>query len=267
MSKVTVLSGKGRNPRFKRRGITSPPFKPVPRKAVDVRQDKQLANLKKSVVKLTKQPQLYYCTLGHNITSAAAPTATFMFSGIVQGDTIFQRRGQEIIGTSLKFRGYMVANSARLDATAMRVIVFWAKGNLAGAPTAIADTNSGSNGILNNDTLGAALTSAPSTFPYSLEYTSGRNGVYDVIFDREYIINPRLVAAFTPATGVTATVGVEIVPVRFNLKFHRRIRYDSALAGLVTDLANQSLWMVAVSDGAANPAALQGTSRFIYKQP
>lgn len=252
-SKTLKRSSRKRNPYS-----GSKTARPMARRPVDMRQDRQIKEIKKSVKQIKKGFEVKYMPIFVNIPANTSGSNVQQLNvGIAVGDTQVTRDGSQITATSLSFRGNIVSDPAKTTHSIVRLVVFWADMHLSGAPTVVGNTTTGTTAVFNN----LNISTAPGwTVPVSIENIQ----LFDIIFDRTYVLNPNTVAGFTPATGATTGLSSYCVPVSFKKKFRRKIRFDSNGSG-ITDISTNSLWMALISDNNTSPPTISGMSRFCFK--
>lgn len=234
---------------------------PYPRTRIDRVQNRKLKNLDKRVKRINNNFETKYATTQISYTAdATSPTAVMLNEGIIRGDAPYQRDGQLIIGTSLRFKGILASAGGRTSYSVARIIVFWVKSLLTGAPNVTGDTTAGTTALLNTYLTTSTSTPPAFAYPYSLEAIPH---LFKPIYDRTFVLNPGAALGTGGSGPIVSSISTGR-PVKFNLRFNKKIRYD-ATSGTVSDMEGNSLWLVVLPDNDTNPPVLSGIARFCYR--
>jgi len=176
-----------------------------------------------------------------------------LLNGVANGDQQFQRTGAEVQSTSIQIRGYFSNNSLEIAGTIYRMIIFWDRQCNGAAPLLVSTSNS-TPGLLYATTGGESV-----NYPFMYE----TNDRFRVIYDKRFVINPRLVGSTT--TGDTDAVGVMRLLFKKKIKLNRRVKYDDINAS-VSDINTNSLWVAFLSnDTATNLPTVTYNARYYFK--
>jgi len=169
----------------------------------------------------------------------------FCFLG--QGTGEVGRIGTQISPTSLQFRCSITASSAVLNATRVRMIVFWDRQPNGAAPTIF---DSGISGLLDQST----ITNDIQT-PYNYDMIKR----FTVLYDKVITLNPQ----------VLASGGTTVLPMgkflKKKIKLSRQIKYNgsgTSIAALNTN-ALCIAWMC--DQAGATNASVECSARLYYK--
>lgn len=213
--------------------------------------------LDKKIKKLQSDVELKYTDT--YTTSDISTTATLiLLNSTVRGAEQDQRIGNMIRGTSLQWRGHVSTDivDSGLVAIRYRILIFWDRQANAAAPLLFG--NSGSASLLDTTTVTDA-TLAP--------YNHNNVARYKILYDKPFLLEPKVVGDMDPATGTTTYYGQIVKHFNGHLNLSRKIRYDESNNGDITDIVTNSLYIGAISDRAAaatNPFLEVGT-RMYYK--
>lgn len=232
----------------------------VPARRVDQVQNRRIRNLDKRVTKINNNIETKYVTNVIDFTAdATSPVAVQLNNGIVRGDAPYQRDGQLVIGTSLRFKGYLTSAGGSTRYSIARIIIFWCKTLLTGPPNVTGDTTSGTAALLNTY---MTTGTGPVAFalPYALEFIPH---IFKPIYDKTIVLNPGAAVGTSGSSPITSSISTAR-HIKINLRFNKKIRYDST-SGEISDMAGNSLWLVVIPNNDTLPPVLSGVSRFCYR--
>lgn len=213
--------------------------------------------LDKKIKKLQSDKELKY-TDTYNTNDIFNTGTLLLLNPVVRGAEPDQRIGNLIRATSLQYRGHISTDLAdtALAAIRVRLIIFWDRQANGIAPTLIGASTTAS--VIDTSTVTDA-TLAP--------YNHNMVERYKILTDRHYIIVPKVVGDFDPATGTTTYFGQNAMAFNGHIKLSRKIRFDESNNGDITDIMTNSLYIGLLSDravAATNPFLELGT-RMYYK--
>jgi len=160
------------------------------------------------------------------------------------------REGNDIMATSLSIKGVVKSDFDNLDASRIRMIVFWDKQPNGAVPTLLGD-----NGLLQNNVITNPLF-APRNYS-----TIER---YKILEDYLFCLVPQ--EALTTVAGVVTQVLENDMMLNKYYKLSRQMKYDNA-NGDVTDSVTNSINIAFFGDEATagEQATYTGGVRLYYK--
>lgn len=222
----------------------------TPRKK-DFEQDKQIANVKKSVAKINSKVELKF----NDTTGSLDPSITGTFRALnapaqtTTASTVYLRDGNSIYNTSIQIKGYLqgdaLVSSALSDVNrTVRVVLFWDK-ETNGTLPALTD-------LFDNSTI-TDFTQAP--------YNSVNSQRFRILSDKIISLNP-----------IFAAGGTQVVParktIRIKKKLGRKSDFDAAGSG-IGSMESNALILVSILDVAgatnANQPTINISTRAIFK--
>ena len=227
----------------------------ITRKAVP-----RISTLNEKIKKLTADRELKYEDYFNNdkLITEVATTANdqvFLINGVSQGIGNDERTGDEIMPTSIQWRGLFSTRAVATAGVSVRMIIFWDRQPNGAAPTITGNPETAAVlPLLNTATVSNFLVA-----PFCYEAQER----YRVLFDKVYILNPNY------ANGAVTS------PFRLHFKgkisLSRKIKYKGDDA-LIASIATNSLYVVWIgSQPTATEAVNQPTmdygARLYFKDP
>jgi len=219
------------------------PKKPLAKKPVDVRQDKQLDNLKKRIKRIEHSDELKYNDLFFTNTFDNNGVA-FSLASLAQGDDSNNRVGEEINAKYLNFY-YRGIQGVSIGTANIRIVVFWDMQANALAPTFFTAGTSPEEGLLDDTVI-------TSRFLCPANYRTKQR--YKILYDKTMAINP----------DSTTTSKAVFVKKSFNLG-GAKVKYADSGATLAS-LTSRALYILCVGSTGNTMGNNLGT-RFWYTDP
>lgn len=218
-------------------------------------QNKEIIQIKKNIKEIKGETELKYFDVSISGTLSAAGTL-FVLNAMAVGDTQITRTAGQIKMTSLQFRLKFLTNPARINASGVRVIVFWDRQVNGANPTISGAPLTPVNAVL-NDNIETDLTMAP----YQYEQIER----FHVLYDRMFEMNPQVVATQDIVTtgDTTAVVRVSSVLSKY-IKLNRSAKYSAAASG-VASLVTNALYMLIITDLASSQPTVDGCTRIYFR--
>lgn len=218
---------------------------------------KQIDNMSKRVKEIQADEELKWSDV---FTSATIPSSTGGAAGLltpliltVVGDLpLNNREGAMIRATSVQIRIHLIAGSTPTSQypTEIRTILFWDKQANSGTPTLYTAgpyTGPGSNGLLDNTTVGAALSHSP--------FNRGSSERFRVLYDKVHVLQ---------SSGESGVPLVKFLTIK--KKLGRMVKFtQGAGVGTTADVISNQLWLVFFCSAGSNSASATFGSRVYFK--
>lgn len=223
--------------------------KPVPR----------ISTLNKKIKRIEDSIELKYKdTLFSDTVDNAGEVQ--ILNNLSTGVTSSTRLGDEVMATSIQFRGWMVNAADNVNGpNFVRVILFWDRQPNGGAPTIQADSSSGVPAVLETQ----VITAANSTVAPYMYSTQER---FRILYDKRFTLNSNF-AQTTDGAAPDALTEVYPVGIQFKkkIKLNRKVKYLDTNTGTIVDIQTNSLYMALISSESANPPTVTIGYRLYYK--
>lgn len=198
---------------------------------------KQVRSVKKTIRRIQNEEELKYKDTYLNGTSLSATPVVTLLNGLILGDDVSNRQGDDITATSIQFRAFFwqAATTAGSDSLVRHLIIWDSQANGA-APSA-------------GDILDAATITPLVLSPYKRQYQKR----FKIVYDNSLVLKPQVVDPANPTTEIV----VPYVHKRFKKALHRVVKYRNAQnTGLITDIASNSLYSVLIASQSGVAATI-----------
>lgn len=216
-------------------------------------QNKEIISIKKQLREVKGAVELKYLDTYINDPEIDTTGSLFLLNGIAVGDTQITRTGGQIKLTSLQFRLSFIMPNDLISYAGVRVIVFWDRQANGLAPLVADNPLAGIPALLNNAVILSLLEA-----PYQYENIDR----FHVLYDKRMAMNPQVVL------NTTAGLTDQLVPSEFfinkYIKLNRTTKYDST-GNVIDDINTNSLYMLVLTDVAANQPGVIGGTRIYFR--
>lgn len=192
---------------------------------------KQVFNVKKSVKEIQNKEELKYLDTFLNGTTIGTTATLTLLNGMVLGDDVSNRTGDDISPTSIQFRCTIAQAPTQVAfGTIWRHMILW---------------DSQANGAIMSagDILDQGVITPGIIAPYKRQYQKR----FKIVYDKTISLNPGTV---DPANATTEIVQ-PITHKKFKKALGRVVKYRNAQnSGTITDIASNSLysyWVASVA--------------------
>lgn len=201
-----------------------------------------------------KEEAKHYDTYDAGTVVTVAAPATYNIGTMSLGNTDSTRVGFAVSASSVQVRMQLKTNAVNASSIRIRVMLIWdSQPNGASAASAV---------ILDNSVI-TDLTFAPHNYDFIKRFK--------FLHDRVYNITPNIQAQSSITNNLTATatdtlasVNVVSKSIQIFKKLNRQIKYH-ANGGTVADIQTNNLFLLVLSDQAANGPTIELGIRLYYK--